>query len=80
MVCYFCRILGILIAIRPTVVAWDWAYLIGIAVIFYALFLFLTRYVDNKVPAIVSVYHINSGLYSRDNYYRTTVGKPSSFE
>lgn len=50
--------IGIVIAIRPTVVVWEWAYLIGIfAGVFYALFLFLTRYVDSKVPAIVSVYH-----------------------
>lgn len=78
----FAGFLGILIAIRPTVVAWDWAYLIGIAAgFFYALFLFLTRYVDNKVPAIVSVYH--TGLVGCILATIITVPQwvnPSSFE
>ncbi|MCW1413414.1 DMT family transporter [Rhizobium sp. 1AS11] len=50
--------IGILVATRPTLVAWHWAYLVGLlAGFFYALFLFLTRFIDAKVPAVVSVYH-----------------------
>ncbi len=50
--------IGILVATRPTLVAWHWAYAVGLlAGFFYALFLFLTRFIDAKVPAVVSVYH-----------------------
>jgi len=49
---------GIVVAIRPTVVEWHWAYIVGLmAGFFYALFLFLTRFIDNKIPSVVSVYH-----------------------
>lgn len=49
---------GILVAMRPTLVDWHWAYLTGVfAGIFYALFLFLTHFIDTKTPAVVSVYH-----------------------
>jgi len=54
----FVGFIGILIATRPTLVSWHWAYLSGLlAGFFYALFLFMTRFVDSKIPAVVSVYH-----------------------
>ncbi|GLH80067.1 MULTISPECIES: DMT family transporter [unclassified Bradyrhizobium] len=50
--------IGILIAVRPTFVALHWSYGTGLlAGFFYALFLFLTRFIDAKVPSVVSVYH-----------------------
>ncbi len=50
--------IGIVVATRPTLVEWHWAYLVGLlAGFFYALFLFLTRFIDSRVPAVVSVYH-----------------------
>lgn len=49
---------GIVIAIRPTAVEWHWAYIVGLFAGFsYALFLFLTRFIDSKTPSVVSVYH-----------------------
>ncbi len=50
--------IGIVVATRPTLVDWHWAYVTGLlAGFFYALFLFMTRFIDYKVPAVVSVYH-----------------------
>ncbi|PWC14567.1 DMT family transporter [Brenneria corticis] len=54
----FIGFVGIVIAIRPTIVEWHWAYIVGLlAGFFYALFLFFTRFIDNKIPSVVSVYH-----------------------
>lgn len=54
----FVGFVGIVVAIRPTVVEWHWAYIVGLlAGFFYALFLFLTRFIDSKIPSVVSVYH-----------------------
>lgn len=49
---------GVVIAIKPTVAPFDVAYLTGLgAGVFYALFLFLTRYIDGDTPQLVSVFH-----------------------
>jgi drug/metabolite transporter (DMT)-like permease len=49
--------LGIVLAIRPSAETWQWSYLIGLAAgMGYAVFLLLTRVVENRIPAIVSVY------------------------
>jgi len=49
--------LGIVIAIRPTPLAWHWTYLVGLlAGVSYAVFLLLTRAIDNRTPPIASVY------------------------
>jgi len=49
--------LGIVLAIRPSADNWQWSYLIGLAAgMGYAVFLLLTRVVESRIPAIVSVY------------------------
>ncbi|CAD5246896.1 conserved membrane hypothetical protein [Bosea sp. 62] len=49
--------LGIVLAIRPSAETWQWSYLIGLAAgMGYAVFLLLTRVVESRIPAIVSVY------------------------
>jgi len=49
---------GVVIAIKPTVAPFDVAYITGLgAGIFYAVFLFLTRYIEGETPPIVSVFH-----------------------
>ena len=49
--------LGIVLAIRPSAENWQWSYLIGLgAGMGYAVFLLLTRVVESRIPAIVSVY------------------------
>ena len=53
---------GILIAIRPDIVEWHWAYIVGLCSgVFYALFLLLTRFIDKDTPQLVSVYQ--TGLF-----------------
>lgn len=49
--------LGIVLAIRPSADSWHWTYLIGLAAgVGYAVFLLLTRVVESRIPAIVTVY------------------------
>lgn len=49
--------LGIVLAVRPSADNWHWSYLIGLAAgMGYAVFLLLTRVVESRIPAIVSVY------------------------
>jgi len=49
---------GVVIAIKPAVAPFDIAYLTGLAAgVFYALFLFLTRFIDGDTPPLVSVFH-----------------------
>lgn len=49
--------LGIVLVIRPSAETWQWSYLIGLAAgMGYAVFLLLTRVVESRIPAIVSVY------------------------
>lgn len=49
--------IGIVIAVRPTPLAWHWTYLVGLlAGVSYAVFLLLTRAIDTRTPAIASVY------------------------
>lgn len=49
---------GVVIAIKPAVAPFDIAYLTGLSAgVFYALFLFATRYIEGDVPPLVSVFH-----------------------
>lgn len=49
--------LGIILAIRPSATSWEWTYLVGLlAGVGYAVFLLLTRIVENRIPPLVSVY------------------------
>jgi len=49
---------GVVIAIKPAVAPFDIAYITGLcAGVFYALFLFATRYIEGDVPPLVSVFH-----------------------
>ena len=49
---------GVVIAIKPVVAPFDVAYITGLgAGFFYAVFLFLTRYIEGETPPIVSVFH-----------------------
>lgn len=49
---------GVVVAIRPIVTPFDIAYVTGLlSGFFYALFLFLTHYIDNKSPKIAQVFH-----------------------
>ena len=49
---------GVVIAIKPVVAPFDVAYITGLGSgVFYAVFLFLTRYIEGKTPPIVSVFH-----------------------
>lgn len=50
--------IGVVIAIKPTVAPFDIAYVTGLlSGFFYAVFLFLTNYIDKNTPQIVSVFH-----------------------
>lgn len=49
---------GVVIAIKPAVAPFDIAYLTGLSAgVFYALFLFATRFIDGDTPPLVSVFH-----------------------
>lgn len=49
---------GVVIAIKPVVAPFDVAYITGLGSgVFYAVFLFLTRYIEEETPPIVSVFH-----------------------
>lgn len=49
---------GVVIAIKPAVAPFDIAYITGLcAGVFYALFLFATKYIEDDVPPLVSVFH-----------------------
>jgi len=49
---------GVVIAIKPAVAPFDIAYITGLcAGVFYALFLFATKYIEDDMPPLVSVFH-----------------------
>lgn len=49
---------GVVIAIKPAVAPFDIAYITGLgAGVFYALFLFATRFIEGDTPPLVSVFH-----------------------
>jgi len=49
---------GVVIAIKPVIAPFDVAYITGLGSgVFYAVFLFLTRYIERETPPIVSVFH-----------------------